>query len=116
MSALGHKQTFAVQSGMLGANIADVDRIIPSRRHTTECRYFASILVTFSDALVLANQFSLLSARVLVAVPLAFVVAGSVIDFPICGNKSNCEQGKGANRYCDLSHKCSSSARGQVRT
>jgi hypothetical protein len=38
---------------------ADIDRIMPSHRHTTEYRYFASILVAFSHALVLADQLSL---------------------------------------------------------
>ncbi|MFZ0065416.1 MAG: hypothetical protein WAK90_04545 [Pseudolabrys sp.] len=36
---------------------ADIDRIMPSHRHTTEYLYFASILVVF--ALVLADQLSL---------------------------------------------------------
>ena len=53
--------------------------------------------------------------RVFMAVPLAFLVAGSVIYFPICGNRSNCEQRKGANRYCDLSHRCSYSVRAGCR-
>jgi hypothetical protein len=35
--------------------IADIDRIMPSHRHTTEYRCFASILVAFSHALVLAH-------------------------------------------------------------
>ena len=50
------------------------------------------------------------------AVLLAFLVAGSVIYFSICGNRSNREQRKGANRYSDLSHKCSSSAWAKVQT